>query len=589
MRFFPMAGWMGVALAVIGSCFLYAQATPDSKWQELRGKQPPALHLKLTLPKTEFFQGEQIDATLDYSNDDPKISCLVGSYYGTLDEPPAIFHALDEKGNAAPDPLKWYHPLFPPLFDWARILHDLTKGPYTLTLPVNDTVRFDQPGVYVLYAESASLVSQKITITITSLSADKEKQIITGVLQKIGADGSSARKEISELGYLQTPAARAALISLLDPSRHAPLDWVKEGLFAAPDPTVEAAQILAEVQAEKLNMDEHGVKLYGELKLFHVLAVEDRGEVERVARQEVIDATKDLWMAFEESRGKNRGDPDSDGGKARAALAAHQLKLPANHVKELMDNWDKWGSSDFLPLVRREAGPPTNNINALIALVGIKPDEARPRIIEEFQRPNSRFWEDNYPASTFLPSVQPMPLPQFDSLFRSKLREGKLPASIIISVIGCFGSPVLLPDVLDFYRKNGSTWNDTIKAGLFLYWLRCDPKSAIPALEQEIQTHANGDGWDLLGPFNYLPWTDDELPIALWALKGSDPNLAYGGIVLVLAHGDEMSLDPAISTLERLGPGSDTTHYVRQFLKSTRWHYTDEQRKRLETLAGGSH
>jgi hypothetical protein len=60
-------------------------------------------------------------------------------------------------------------------------------------------------------------------------------------------------------------------------------------------------------------------------------------------------------------------------------------------VKRLLDAWEYWGSVDFLPLVRREAAPPHDNLVALIALAGLRPDEARPRIIEDLKNPSPDF------------------------------------------------------------------------------------------------------------------------------------------------------------------------------------------------------
>jgi hypothetical protein len=61
-------------------CFLFClaglsrvQAGIDEKWKEVRDHQPPGLQLKVTLSKHIFFQGERIDAKLDFSNDDPSV------------------------------------------------------------------------------------------------------------------------------------------------------------------------------------------------------------------------------------------------------------------------------------------------------------------------------------------------------------------------------------------------------------------------------------------------------------------------------------------------------------------------------------
>src|SRR3984885_9478599 len=94
----------GVAMAML-TRLLYGQIDEPAStgsWDKLRAQQPAALHLKLTLPKATFFQGEKIDATLDFSNDDPKtIYDLATGAIG----PGAASHATDDKGNNLVDPL----------------------------------------------------------------------------------------------------------------------------------------------------------------------------------------------------------------------------------------------------------------------------------------------------------------------------------------------------------------------------------------------------------------------------------------------------------------------------------------------------
>jgi hypothetical protein len=383
---------------------------------------------------------------------------------------------------------------------------------------------------------------------------------------------------------------------------------------------------MALVKAGKLVPDEEVAGLYGSLKTADLI----RGtspwnfppqESERrfqemwsalyTARRDLVTASvaatgdhgtnhiEALWTAFLEIASHNnpwREEPD--GGKARRALAEHQMELPSTHVKELLDCWDNDGSTDFLPLVRREAGPPRNNLIALIALAGLRPDEARPRIIKDFKKPEPRFFERNYPSSTMLCVIPPMPLPQFDSLFRAKLNEEKGDAFPIIPVIGCFGSPALLPDVVKAYRQygqdivNGSSrtepWDSAIKECLFRYWLRSDPKGGAAALEQAI-TARGTDGAGLLMSVLQYPWMDEGFPVVKWALDQSDPGLVGEGVYFTEQHADVSSIDSVISSLKRMqGDALNPDFSSREaayLLKSTRWSYSSTQRKELDALA----
>jgi hypothetical protein len=474
----------------------------------------------------------------------------------------------------------------------------------------------------------AELVSDETTITILPLTADQEKAVISEAVQKIGEstspDEAPVREGMAELCYLQTPSARDQLIILLGKPQLA--GWVQDGFLGAPDPAAEADRIMKAVQDGKIVLDENGAELYGELKTANMIRgssaaglpekeaqkrFDDLWKARKAAQQEVTAAAvtasgtkgpayiEALWTAFLESAvHKNRGEKDPDGGNARAAMAAHQLELPVKHVKELLDNWSYWGSPDFLPLVRREANPPANNICALIALCGLQPDEARPLIIEEFQQPEPRFFEGHYPASILLPKIPPLPLPQFDSLFKKQLAAEKGNAFPIIPVIGCFGSPALLPDVLQAHRDYGADivqgnsysepWDIGIKECFFRYWLRCDPQSAAIGLEQEITLDGKHDnGFSLI--FLRHPWTDSMLPVAEWELQSSNRRLASEGVSLLEEHGDEASIDPILTALERFrGSKEDvqiSSYFAARLLKSERWHYSDVQARRLQALA----
>lgn len=611
--------------------FLYAEDVTDSKWQEVRDHQPPALHLKMALPKDHFFQGEKIDATLDFTNDDANTPYSLEVGTGI---PGGAFHAFDNKGNSVVDPLQWF-------YDWHGItitgpvgLHNL--GHYSLLLPANDTVRFDHPGVYTLYAQAellkgttfsspdrTALVSDKVTITIDPLAPEKEKQVIADALQKIGSSdsidwGTPAMEGISELNDLQTPAARAELIALM--ARPKLTYFVRNGLLGSPDPSEAAARFLAAVQSGKLIPDATGITLYAELKSYglirgrsprdlpekesqaffdkvRVASEQARHEMETAILQASGDqgpaAVEALWTVFQDTAiYRNPGEKDRDGGKARAAMAAHQLELSPQHVKQLLDTWRHWGSADFLPLIRREAHPPSNNLVALIALVGIQPDEARPMVIKEFESPHPRFFETGYPSSGLLCSVAPMPLYQFDALFRSKLAAEKGNAFPIIPVIGCFGSAALLPDVTASYRQyaHGTRdhWDDAILECLFLYWLRCDPQGGAKALEQEIESRGK-EGYGFLSILFRQNWTDQALPVANWALENPDLQLTSQGIYLLEKHGPETSIDPVIAILERNRNNKELPGFsadnASQLLKSERWHFSDDQKKRLQALA----
>jgi len=495
---------VGIFFAVV---FLFSSCSrhTDRLWSDLLASQPPGLHLKMTLPKKEFFQGEKIDATLDFSNDDPKTLYTFTFFYectwNTL-----TFLATDSEGNRVTHPLLWYQILDQFNHEYSHI--DLyTLGKYTRTQAVNEGLRFDKPGTYTLFAEARltrkesspskpdefRLVSDKTTITILPLPVEREKAMIADALAKIRGrmnfNDPALEEGLSELIYLQTPAARDELIPLLSTPE---LNYdVRKGLLGAPHPPAEADKIRAAVLSEKLILTEDIVKLYAQLKLWNTIQkypfsediskdeviknLDDLFREFEISKKELVEAVihmpgahgpiyvEDLWTAFGEMTLEKPSSqaPDLDGGVARRALVEHQLELPPQHVDDFLDWWVQVGSADFLPLVRREAAQvPCQHIMALLALAELKPDEARPKIIAELKRPDSNFlFVSIYAAAPILEKMSPMPLRELDSAFRAKLSKAKDSPDTLMAYIRCFGSDSLLPDVVKAYQTHAQSWS----------------------------------------------------------------------------------------------------------------------------------
>jgi hypothetical protein len=213
---------------LLAACSIQAQFLPPKipDRQKIHDGQPEGLCLGIEVPKTTYHQGEAIDATLTYTNTSPTPYHL---WVGTGDRsgriPDIAFYAFGSDAKQVPDPLRWY-------FERGGIGGGLggtqDLGQWKITLPVNQWLEFNQPGTYQLFAYSnrvqkgdrftqgnprdnrIELVSDPVTITVTSLSSTDEKRILAEVGDRLGAGGQDAAKAATILRYLGTPAARAA-------------------------------------------------------------------------------------------------------------------------------------------------------------------------------------------------------------------------------------------------------------------------------------------------------------------------------------------------------------------------------------------
>lgn len=202
----------------------------DQTWQSIRDHQPSGLQLKLTLPKDHFFQGEEINGTVEFINNSQVPYYLWTGSASRFGRASGIaFFAESASGHAVIDPLKWASMALQDLGGMGTF-KDL--GTWDITLPTSYWLRFDQPGTYTLYAWSdraqagsqpkpgvqngpstrVPLVSDKITITIEPLTPELEQQTLAEAKAKLATSADRAEGAV-ELNALQTPSAREALAS----------------------------------------------------------------------------------------------------------------------------------------------------------------------------------------------------------------------------------------------------------------------------------------------------------------------------------------------------------------------------------------
>ena len=603
--------------------------TPN--WREVRKLQPGELQLKMTLPKDHFYQGEIINAALEFSNTS---ATPYHVWIGTSDRSGRItdtaFFANDATGVPVVDPLKWYFMMG----GFGGGLGNYKElGNWSITLPANQWLRFDKPGVYTLFAWSnrvqkgeiahsperavlVPLVSDKVQITIDPLPPDAEKQIIAQAREKIASGGKPAGEAIEQLRYLGTPAAGAELIPLL--SNEATAFDAILGLCAAPDPGAEAGTILAAVRQGKLPLQGEVVFLYSSLNAYDLLmkfvaAQPDSPEARQLA-QEITPAMNQARdeitaAALSASGGKgpayiqalltkfqeNNRDP-----AARAALVQHQLELSVEQAISLLEGWDNLGGEDFLPLARKMAGAPTFSVAALGALVKSKPDEARALLIADASRPKSGFFSSsNGSFGMGRLHLPPAPIPELDSVLRGRLAINVNAETLFY--LDELGSVALLPDAIAVYQAHEGKWACEIERRFLQYWLRCDPKGGLEALTRALQAReSTGCFRTVLEQVLGERWTPGAMPLVVQSLDDPDEEVVLSAVRVLEIHADSSYIDKSLSALERLQAASAAgaatpvamfrgrpASIARQLLVSKNWHYTPEQQKRLQAIAHG--
>ncbi len=660
-----MLAWFRCALGVLllvsgvgravgqGENFQLSGYMEPPDYDRLLAAQPPGLSLKITLPKDHFYQGEIIEATLTYGNEGKEAREVT---LNTIDRSGRAqdvrFFGRDEHGAAVDDPVGWIylHGYMGGGAGWKTVsLHDGGTGSVTLTM--NQWLRFDHPGTYTVYAVSTAvesagarrlendpIVSDKITLTITPLDPAEEKRIVDGAVAKIDEgyrldDGvepgdEKARKkayavepELAKLRYLQSPLARAALRAGLDRiPRYALADgrWdVDAGLYGAPDRPAEAALILADVRAGRRKADENLAAVYTTLKTYPLtvaehaafqqgltsegVAAESKGtEARAAATAEIFAAAREaspktganeadlIWEAFL----TNPFDPAN-----RAPAATHQMEFSHEQKLRLLSmvqtelgipvasEAHRLDPGEFLPVARQYVGDPAYNADALTILVKARPEEARDLIVRELKNPEHHYLKlhghMDHTVQVALLALPRGPIPEMAQPLDSLL--WNLP-DLAIQMVERYGTPALLPDLLDVYGRSAEWGRDTEVAAL-RFWIRTDARAGLAGLRKALQDRSENSNYqDLLRGVFADGWVPEAQPVVLDALRDPSAEVARSAMSVLLAHGDAACAEPILKALDRLPP-TERPRMAASLLGVERWTWSDEQKQDLEKLA----
>ncbi|MEZ0295242.1 MAG: hypothetical protein ACAI35_02170 [Candidatus Methylacidiphilales bacterium] len=593
---------IATAVVVMGSAEARAQFITEQQlsagWDDVRKQQPPELQLKLTLPKTRFYRGEVIRGKLTFINTSDKIPyhMWTGTYNRGGRICDIIYRAQDSTGKEVVDPLEGQ------MTDHGGMGNFTDLGEWSIELPVNEWRRFDQPGVYTIYATSSrvttgknepgnsgrkqiALVSDKVQITIDPLPKEEETKILDAAKAVIAAPvKTDTGAALDDLRFLDTPASRQVLIDLLKSDDATIPRGSYEaglGLRGTADPKAAAAELLAAVADKRLTMAnvEHVYVLLSisasELppRPSYTAPLEERVKWQKTYAAAAAKASKELnEIALKASGGegaafieilisdyeRNREDP-----AARRELGRFQLKLNKTQVERLLRSSNL--SDDFLPLMRREAA--AANPLALHALMRSQPAEVRALLLEDAKLEKSRFFAAPLGESEMgrlKTHTGRTSAPELDKALHQKLvsggasSTGSYPAGTFF-YLECFGSDKLLPEVIERYRA--STTSETSRAvpEFMRFWMRYDLQGALKEMDAALQIRTPENSYHQASLHDVLDvaWNDGAIPLLTKALANKDPLVVISAVELLCKHVTETATvatlaEPCIAALERV-------------------------------------
>jgi hypothetical protein len=484
---------------------------------------------------------------------------------------------------------------------------DLLSGrPKVISLDLNEWVRFERPGEYVLRVvsrrvglaggvsregESATeLRSNELRLTI--LAADRAWQQATlkkavaaldrspsgGDVNPSDARAEEVRTALKTLRYLGTAdAAKELARRMRGEDSHTDFEFMfglvgsrfrdvglaeMRRLLADPDHPVSSSFLYALT----VLMRDGGTPPEGRMD-------EDRRNREAVQR-ELLDAIsqkrgKALALTLNtvlETGGYAGGKPQQTDGRMAARVAAVFDQLPADKQAGILaGRWDLIKGPEMLPVLRRYAlryqefnVPNEENAYNSLHVSGaalrhwyeLNPDEARPALIREVTRPRPRYGADVLgilPEET-LPEAEQALAEHFVAEPASYASEN------IASLLHRYATAAVLPQVLPVVDEHVGKWACAVQAPALAYLLRVDPAAAKPRLEAAMA--ARGDGYSAcnqsllleVGALRPDPLLEE---VAIHSLDDDDPQVAGNAAAFLGRYGSAAAEAPLWESLTR--------------------------------------
>jgi hypothetical protein len=300
--------------------------------------------------------------------------------------------------------------------------------------------------------------------------------------------------------------------------------------------------------------------------------------------------------------------PRGQDSATRAALIAHQSDLNADQAETVLADDNITDKQAFLPLIRREAAAPNYSPNALALLSEFSPTEARPLIIADVQEQHPHFRRHEYDIYAYprcylhLPDK---PIPELTLYFHRELQKANQDSlddlDALVELIDRYGTPDLLPEVLQFYRPYAGEWACRIETSCLRFWIRCDRQAGLAAFDASRRSRKTGCYRSLLEDVSEGRWDADMNRRALGDLRSDDPEIVATTLHFLSHHGNaddgeaiadaylalvhKATVDPAAAKVVAQtwlpNPGSG----ARILLENKRLHFPVRQANALKALA----
>jgi hypothetical protein len=590
---------------------------PDQQFEaqrrqaQLKNPEDVSFTLRLKDGKTQFRQGETLRIELAFSSATPKAYQLDAALYdrsGRMDLD--RFH-VDPKGGVV-DPLRdYFQGLFPMIGGGLRQMPLLEQKPFSVTLDLNEWLRFDRPGKYRMYVSTSRVADVRTradtgstAVPLTSNVVEFEivrpepgwavKQVEDAVrLLDGGAQDESRRGAARVLRFLGTEEAVRQIVRRFTDKDSERYHEYMFGLIGSPHRELVVKEMEGQLRVPEFPVstgfirtlamlvlftrhpeplppypsgDEEKTKLWqaeaekrrkeletihrGYLERLSALLAEKRGPARAMSLQTLLEETDNEAVVKE--------SPELAAWAKRLpgeiAAVFHELPMEAQE-RLLVYRWRLIAGPAMLPIVRRiYEHPPTAqeyNQESLRTAALKRLYELDPvegrRLILEQVRS-----ADPSVRIGILVRLPDRSLPELDAVLVRNLEAAVSEKSA--RLVERYASPAALPGVKAVYERHEGQWACALQAALLAYFLRVDAQYGAQKVKQALSVRGpdqTGCYREVLSEVAGLRMTPELERIAVEYLDDRDPDVAADAARTLGRHGSAAAEQPLWKRLEK--------------------------------------
>jgi hypothetical protein len=569
-----------VAFAVLLLFTVVAQATVA----------PVTLTLRIADQRRQFRPGEVIPFELEFNSATARRYSVDGATYDRSGRLLIDDFTIDRIDDVSDPMLDYFGSIGGYIGGGIRGIGVLGEKPFTVKLELNEWFRFDTPGTYTLAVTSHRVTdesvrpsvvmpieSNPVAFEILPRSADWEAATLESARRLVEAKPAiDARAGCRMMRFLGTEEAAIEMVRRYgaDPDHGCDFDYMA-GLFGAANRPAVVRALEAGLRAVDQPVTSSYLRTLSALSVylqhpeFRPAQTRDtKGRLvaggELTTRSDLIDAALSAYgdivtAALPDKIGRARAitlaempawmpRQPAPAPTARDQLAAAFLDLPVDRQSTLLQiQWRTVKGPAMLPALRRLAAAPaavpgTVGDLALRRLAQLAPDEARPLILREIQKPQR---EATVKTLGSLPDAE---LPNLDEALAANFEANG--NEIHAALVERYATRKIAPRILAASGDEIGQMPCLQQASILAYFLRVDEAAGATLLDRAMTSRATGC-WKSLNQIADLRMTPAIQARALADLDHPDPDVVIAAVETLGQHGSPSALEPLRAAFQR--------------------------------------